>query len=69
VLGMSYYITDIQTVYHIPGDTTLSLPDVHYGDVCQTWLKIVPKAVNILYQTDYYFAFTDFHIYNTRITK
>jgi hypothetical protein len=69
VPGMSYYIADIKTFFNNPNDTTLSLPGVHYGDICQTWLKIIPKPGNVLYLPDYYFEFTDFQIYDTRITK
>jgi hypothetical protein len=69
VLGMSYYIDDIKTSFNNPNDTTLSLPDVHPGDVCQTWLKVIPKPGNVLYQPDYYFEFTDFEIYNARYPK
>jgi hypothetical protein len=71
VLGMSYYIDDIKTFFHNTNDTTLSLPDVHFGDICPSWLKIAPKPkpVNVLYLPDYYFEFTDFQIYDTRNPK
>jgi len=66
VLGMSYYISDIKTVFKNINDTTFSLSGVHYGDICQTWLRIIPKPGNILYQPDYYFEFTDYVTYNTQ---